>query len=91
MYYVYPLVCKFLVLSMRQIIIQLRILTTYTSQEICNSTKHLDTNYTAVIIVSNPDPSPKRKGGLSEYSTSSQHELWIPLKAKPLKSLAGLQ
>ena len=45
-------------------------------------------------LVSFPDPPPKRKGGSGEYSTSSHYELAVAmdsLKARPLKSLAGLQ
>ena len=49
---------------------------------------------TALEIVSFPDPPPKRKGGSGEYSTSSHYGLAVAMdsaKAKPLKSLAGLQ
>ena len=44
-------------------------------------------------LVSFPDPPPKRRGGSGEYTTASHHGplLWMPLKAKHLKSLAGLQ
>ena len=45
-------------------------------------------------LVSKPDPPPKRKEWSGEHSTYSHHGLavaMILLKARPLKSLAGLQ
>ena len=46
----------------------------------------------ALNLVSFPEPPPKRKGGSGEYSTSSHYGLAVAMvKAKPLKSLAGLQ
>ena len=55
---------------------------------------HILNEYSLPLVVSYPDPPPKRRGGSDEFSTAShigELLLWVLLKAKPLKLLAGLQ
>ena len=54
---------------------------------------YLTRTQASLILVTYPDPTPKRKGGSGEYSTASHHGCCcgILLKAKPLKLLVGLQ